>query len=78
MYREVSPFEPPKKVVLFDRKAGGQGKSSMFHCKGQGFKALFVQGRWATCFGTPQGTDLGNDVIKIPLNFFTDAHRGNM
>lgn len=68
----------PQKVVLFDRKAGGQGKSSMFPCNGQGFKALFVQGRWATCFGTPQGTALGNDVIKIPLNFFTDAHRGNM
>lgn len=78
MHREVSPFNSKKEVLLFDRKAGGQGKSSTFPYNGQEFKAVFIQGRWAPCFGPPQGTALGNDRRKIPLNFLTGEYRGNM
>lgn len=74
----MSPLEPKKEGVLFDRKAEGQGKSSMFPYNGQGLKAVFIQGRSAPCFGPAQGTAPGNDIIEIPLHFFTNAQRDNM
>lgn len=77
--RSVTIWTPKKKWYYLTERQEDRGKLPCFLPMGlKGFKAVFIQGRWAPCFGPPQGTAPGNDKIKIPLHSFTHAHRGNM